>query len=238
MVLSILDGQLTALHIKLDYPSNHQLQMVIPRHLFALDIINAMTRVSESCHTCASLQKFLSPLSSQSSENHPWTRHLQPISSGATASSSYFCVLSRSRGVAPAATPLSDLMWFYSPSMVHTQSYGSTWHQDLFHSRKQMPYSTSASSFRRPHQKHQQKSCCRKSCTGTRRRTVRPGTGLVSELSFVVATARLTTSRPRSFLAKALGRKGNQFNNKQIPVNDLQHIVAKHQARQTKRQYI
>ena len=137
-----------------------------------------MTRVSKSCHTCASLLKFPSSLSSQSSENRPWACHLQPISSGATSSSSYFCVLSRTRGVAPAVTSLPDLLWFYTSWMVHTQSYGSTSHQDLFHSRTEMPYSTSASSLRRPHQKHQQKSCCRKSCTGTRRRTVRPGTSL------------------------------------------------------------
>ena len=30
--------------------------------------------------------------------------------------------------------------------------------------------------FRRPHQNRQQKSCCCKSCTGTRRGTLRPGT--------------------------------------------------------------
>lgn len=59
---SVLDGLLAALNIKLDYPSKHQLQMVVQRHVFALDMSTAITRVSNSCHTCASLQKFPAPL--------------------------------------------------------------------------------------------------------------------------------------------------------------------------------
>lgn len=68
---SVLDGLLTALHNKLDHPSKHQLQMVIQRHFFALDMSTAITRVPNSCHTCASLQKFPSALASQSSVDPP-----------------------------------------------------------------------------------------------------------------------------------------------------------------------
>ena len=69
---TVLDGLLTALHIKLDHPSRHQLQiMVVQRHFFALDMNNAITRVSTSCHTCASLQKFPSSLVSQLSDDPP-----------------------------------------------------------------------------------------------------------------------------------------------------------------------
>ena len=68
---SVLDGLLTAIHIKLDHPSKHQLQMVIQRHFFALDMSAAITRVSDSCHTCASLKKFPTSLISQSSEDPP-----------------------------------------------------------------------------------------------------------------------------------------------------------------------
>ena len=35
---SVLDGLLTAIHIKLYHPSKHQLQMVIQHHFFALDM--------------------------------------------------------------------------------------------------------------------------------------------------------------------------------------------------------
>lgn len=68
---SILDGLLTALHIKLDYPSKHQLQVLVQHHFFALDMKTAITHVSDSCHTCTSLQKFPSSLSSQLSEDSP-----------------------------------------------------------------------------------------------------------------------------------------------------------------------
>ena len=45
--------------------------MVIQRHFFALDMSAAITRVSDSCHTCASLKKFPTSLISQSSEDPP-----------------------------------------------------------------------------------------------------------------------------------------------------------------------
>ena len=68
---SVLDGLLTAIHIKLDHPSKHQLQMVIQRYFFALDMSAVIARVSDSCHTCASLKKFPTSLTSQSSGDPP-----------------------------------------------------------------------------------------------------------------------------------------------------------------------
>ena len=68
---SVFDGLLTALHIKLDHPSKQQLQMVVQRHFFALDMSTAITRVSDSCHTYASLQKLPRTLTNQSSDDPP-----------------------------------------------------------------------------------------------------------------------------------------------------------------------
>ena len=68
---SVLDGLLTALHVKLDRPSKHQLLMVVQRHFFALDVSTAITRVSDSCHTCFSLKKFPGAFASQSSDDPP-----------------------------------------------------------------------------------------------------------------------------------------------------------------------
>ena len=67
----VLDGLLTAIHIKLHHPSKHQLQMVTQRHFFSLDMNAAIDRVSGSCHTCASLKKFPTSLTNQSSEDPP-----------------------------------------------------------------------------------------------------------------------------------------------------------------------
>ena len=66
---SVLDGLVTALHIKLNHPSKHQLQLVIRPYFFALDLHEAIDRVSDSCHACASMKTFPNTLVKQSSEN-------------------------------------------------------------------------------------------------------------------------------------------------------------------------
>ena len=68
---SVLDGFLTALHIKLNHPSRHQFQMVLQRQFFALDMNDAISRVTSACHTCTSLRSFPSSLVHQSSEDPP-----------------------------------------------------------------------------------------------------------------------------------------------------------------------
>ena len=54
---SVIDGLVTALHIKLDHPSKHQLLMIMKRSFYALDMQAAVARVSDSCHMCVSLKK-------------------------------------------------------------------------------------------------------------------------------------------------------------------------------------
>ena len=68
---SVLDGLLTALRIKLNHPSRHQFQMVLQRQFFALDMNDAISRVTSACHTCASLLSFPPSLVSQSSDDPP-----------------------------------------------------------------------------------------------------------------------------------------------------------------------
>ena len=41
---SVLDGLITALHIKLDHPSRHQLELVMKRHFYALDLFTQSDR--------------------------------------------------------------------------------------------------------------------------------------------------------------------------------------------------
>ena len=66
---SVLNGLVTALHVKLNHFSKHQLQLVIRHHFFALDLNIAIDRVSDSCHICASLKTCPNPLVKQSSKN-------------------------------------------------------------------------------------------------------------------------------------------------------------------------
>jgi hypothetical protein len=62
---SVIDGLVTALHLKLNHPTKHQMQLVMKRHFYALDLNNAIDSVCESCHTCTSLQKYPDTLNEQ-----------------------------------------------------------------------------------------------------------------------------------------------------------------------------
>ena len=68
---SVLHGLVTALHIKLDHPSRHQLELVMKRHFYALDLTKAIEHTFNLCHTCLSLQKFPDSLVKQTSEDPP-----------------------------------------------------------------------------------------------------------------------------------------------------------------------
>ena len=55
---SVLGGLLIAMHVKLDHTTRHQLDLVVRRHFFALNMNKAIERATSSCQTCASLEKF------------------------------------------------------------------------------------------------------------------------------------------------------------------------------------
>ena len=55
---SVLHGLVTALHIKPGHPSGHQLELVMKRHFYALNLTKAIEHTYNSRHTCLSLQKF------------------------------------------------------------------------------------------------------------------------------------------------------------------------------------
>ena len=67
----LLPGLLTALHIKLQHPSMHQLRKVVKRYFFALDMDAVVKEVSQSCHQCASLRNVRDIVQPQSSEPPP-----------------------------------------------------------------------------------------------------------------------------------------------------------------------
>ncbi len=53
---NVLDGILTALHIKFSHPSRHQLKLVFNRYFFALDAEKGIDCVTSACQHCSSLQ--------------------------------------------------------------------------------------------------------------------------------------------------------------------------------------
>jgi hypothetical protein len=67
----VIDGLLTALHVKLNHLSRHQLKQVVLRYFYALDLDKALDRCSQSCHICASLKKIPNCLIEQSTSDPP-----------------------------------------------------------------------------------------------------------------------------------------------------------------------
>jgi hypothetical protein len=70
---SVVDGFVSALHIKLDHSSKHRLLLLMKRHFNALDMPTVVDRVCETCHTYASSRKLPEPLMKQTTENPPDT---------------------------------------------------------------------------------------------------------------------------------------------------------------------
>ena len=67
----VIDGFLSALHVKLNHPSRHQMKLVIQRYFFALDLDKSLDRCSQCCHLCSSLKKVPPSLVEQSTSDPP-----------------------------------------------------------------------------------------------------------------------------------------------------------------------
>ena len=68
---SAIDGLITALHVRLDHPTTHQLNLAMKRHFYALDMTKAIERVRDTCHTCAALRHLPQPLLHQTTNDPP-----------------------------------------------------------------------------------------------------------------------------------------------------------------------
>ena len=67
----VLDGLLTALHLRLSHPSCLQLKKVFSRYFYALDMDKAIERVSLGCHSCAALRHAPHTVIDQSTSDPP-----------------------------------------------------------------------------------------------------------------------------------------------------------------------
>ena len=68
---SVLDGLLTALHIRFSQPSKYQTKRLFSRYFFPLDVDKAIDLVSSSCHTCESVKSIPKHFQPQSSVELP-----------------------------------------------------------------------------------------------------------------------------------------------------------------------
>ena len=67
----IVTGILTALHLKLNHPSIHQMKTIIQRYFYALDMDKSIEHVTNTCHQCASLKQLPHTVIPQSTGDPP-----------------------------------------------------------------------------------------------------------------------------------------------------------------------
>lgn len=68
---SALHGLLTAIHLKFQHPSVHQMKRLVCRYFFALDMDKAISTVVSNCHQCASLKTIPTRFKPQTSSEPP-----------------------------------------------------------------------------------------------------------------------------------------------------------------------
>lgn len=68
---AVLDGLLTAIHIRFNHPSAYQTKQLFNKYFFALDLDKAVGCVTRTCHHCESLKTVPAQLCPQSSSNPP-----------------------------------------------------------------------------------------------------------------------------------------------------------------------
>ena len=66
-----LPGILTALHLRLNHPTSHQMNKVFSRYFYAMNLDKTINEITNSCHHCSSIREIPSSLISQSTSDPP-----------------------------------------------------------------------------------------------------------------------------------------------------------------------
>ena len=246
---SVLNGLLTALHIELNHPSRHQFQMVLQCQFFALDMNDAISRVTSTYHTCASLLSFPPSLVSQTFDDPPEVvgvsfatdvikRHRQSILvlRECTTSFTASCLIPDKRhdtlrdtltwliiGLHPLDGPSAIVRMDPTPGFASMSSNDSLKHLNV------------TIEVGRVKNKNKNKNpVAAKAVRELVEELIcqEPGRRPVSEVGLAIATTRLNSSLQFSGLSsRELWTQWNQFTHEQLPLSDSPFILAKHDLR-------
>lgn len=250
---SVIDGLLTALHIKLDHPTKHQLTQVIQRHFYALDMSSAINRVSAACHTCTSLKKLPNMLIKQSSEDPPEVvglsfaadvikrfRQLILVLRETTTSFTVSCLIPDEKGQTLRDNIAKLCMNMHPldgpPAVIRVDpapGFVSLRNDRLL---QQLGISVDIG-----HPKNTNKNpVAEKAISELVDELLRQNTGggPVSDLNLAIATARLNSRiRNQGLSAREMWTQRNQYTNVQIPVLDRDIILNQHHQRDVNHAY-
>ena len=246
---SVLDGLLTALHIKLNHPFRYQFQMVLQRQFFALDMNDAISGLTSACHICASLKSFPSSLVKQSSDDPPEVvgvsfaadmikryRQLILVVRECTTSFTTSCLVHDEKhdtlrdaltqlivGLHPLDGPRAIIRVDPSPGF---QSMANN--DSLNHLNVTIDVGRVKNKNKNP--------VAEKAVRELEEELIRqePGGRPVSAVGLALATARLNSRlRLPGLSSRELWTQRNQFTHEQLPLSDYDLILGKHEQRST-----
>ena len=146
----VIQGLLTAIHLKLEHPTTHQLRKVINRYFYAINLESILPKVYDTCHQCQSIKDIPTALISQSTEDPPNSvgerfaadiikRHKQMFLIMRECTTSYtlaqFLHSETAEEVSATIMQLSNLMRPSSLLPIYIRVDPSTSHQSLFKSK-------------------------------------------------------------------------------------------------------
>ena len=235
---SVIDGFLSALHVKLDHPSRHQMKLVTQRYFFALDLDKALDRCSQCCHLCSSLKKVPSSLVEQSTSDPPdgvgisfaadiikRYRQLILVVRETTTSFTATCLLDDERresirnGLLRLCLELRPLAG--PPSVIRVDPAPGFSALSTDETLRQYGLALEVGRIKNPNKNPVAEKCIAE--LGDELLRICPGGGPISPLSLAVVTANLNTRIRNSGLStREMWLQRDQFTNLQIPVKDLQ----------------
>ena len=243
----VLDGLLTALHIQLDHPSAHQLKAVFRRYLYALDLDKSVNQVTSGCHQCTSLRALQHTSVPQTTGDPPGAvgvsfaadvikreRQLIFVLREEVTAFTKTCIVENERADSlrdalvclcldfrPLDGPLAVIRTVPAPGFVALLN-----DQVLSKHRLSIELGDAKNSNKNP--------IAERAIREVREELLRqePLGGPVTPVTLAVATACLNSRiRSRGLSARELWTQRDQFQNRQIPLTDLDVILKQHEQR-------
>ena len=243
----VLDGLLTALHIQLDHPSAHQLKAVFRRYLYALDLDKSVNQVTSGCHQCTSLCALQHTSVPQTTGDPPGAvgvsfaadiikreRQLIFVLREEVTAFTKTCIVENERedslrdalvclclDFRPLDGPLAVIRTDPAPGFVALLN-----DQVLSKHRLSIELGDAKNSNKNP--------IAERAIREVREELLRqePLGGPVTPVTLAVATACLNSRiRSRGLSARELWTQRDQFQNRQIPLTDLDVILKQHEQR-------
>ena len=244
---SVIDGLLTALHVKLNHPSRHQLKQVVLRYFYALDLDKALDRCSQSCHICASLQKIPNCLIEQSTSDPPdavglsfaadvmkRNKQLILVVRETTTSFTTSCIIENERHDTLRASLIFlclELRPISGPCAVirvdPAPGFASLSNDEELRRHK---ITVEIGRVKNVNKNPVAEKCIAE--LGDELLRVSPEGGAVFPVTLAIATANLNTRiRDRGLSAREMWYQRDQFTNSQLPISDLHLIREQHSHR-------